>query len=1102
MNADTINDAMTMQGGAEGALLAGRYRVVRQLGQGGMGSVWLAEDTQLDNKLFAIKMLPSILVSNKRAYRQLKDEALVAMQLVHPNIVQIRAFEENNGNPFLVMDYIDGETLDDYLAEYDSRVEHVERVEGDVGRDARPARPSGGLSEDEVVRLLKPIAAALDYAHGEGVVHRDVKPANVMIRKDGHPFILDFGIAREIQETMTRVTGKLSSGTLLYMSPEQLNGDAPKKEQDIYSFAAMVYECLKGEPPFVRGAIEDQIKNKVPDPPVGRIAPATAESVGRGDPTAPLVAGIMAGLAKKPEDRPPTCVAVLAGEGFSHKEHKEHKAVGRRNPSPTEGARSSRPLSGNERKGGGVGRALVAAALFVAIASGAWWWMKEGTKGTDRTDGTDSPPVVSVPSPESDDAEEWAKAEAVKIRVEAKVWQSKMSRISNADGLFGIRKNVLADLFARAEAHFDEKVGSWSEAAQEFTNYVVQCEEMQKLNDEWLSAKESRDKSVEARRRAKSANAEKYAPVRWREANNLMEKGDNEFVSMRFAESGTTFASAAEQFWKCEAEAKDERARREDEVRKERERQELLTREKREREEREARGREELEVERKSKVEAEIKLAKDKFNMITAQGYLRQLDWRSALQQLKTLKGELSTSEGHLAADLEIRKVNDMKKVHDIFVKNLNGHVFRGKLKGSKVTDVNEREILLVKADGKSNLKISWQEFYKYYPGNLNELMHTFIVNARASTAKYRLSPSEWADAMTGAALTMKIICAEINGAIERSEMLAKQVVMQFPEGAKTLQEIFPDIEFEKAADEKVDESGVLAEGWISARRSLKIGAIVKSRDGMGTAVVINDKVYDEGDLLSISNYGIRFTWQVSGLKTGKIKLMRVQSEKLAMDVPSKIDMMPVIVERNKVQLWEGGPYWADRNIGAENPWDYGYYFWWGDTVGYKRVNDIWVASDGSTSNFSFEPNNTPTDGKNIGTLRNEGWITSDNVFALEHDAARVQWGGGWRMPTMQELSDLGNKCDWTWTTLKGVNGYEVRGRGDFASNSIFLPAAGYGGGTSLYDASSHGYYWSSVPYSSYSNSWDLDFHSSDHGTYDDSRNSGFAVRPVQGFTK
>ncbi len=203
-----------------------------------------------------------------------------------------------------------------------------------------------------------------------------------------------------------------------------------------------------------------------------------------------------------------------------------------------------------------------------------------------------------------------------------------------------------------------------------------------------------------------------------------------------------------------------------------------------------------------------------------------------------------------------------------------------------------------------------------------------------------------------------------------------------------------------------------------------------------------------------------------------------------------------------KVQLWEGGPYWARANIGAENPVDYGYYFWWGDTIGYKRENDKWVASDGSNSNFSFSSDNTPTYGKINSTLQSEGWITTDGVLAPEHDAAHKHWGGDWRMPTKQEFEDLNSKCDWIWTSRNGVNGYVVRGRGEYAFNSIFLPCAGYGYGTSLINASSDGYYWSSVPGSDYYYAWHLFFISGYHSTIYNSRYYGQSIRPVQGFSK
>ena len=211
------------------------------------------------------------------------------------------------------------------------------------------------------------------------------------------------------------------------------------------------------------------------------------------------------------------------------------------------------------------------------------------------------------------------------------------------------------------------------------------------------------------------------------------------------------------------------------------------------------------------------------------------------------------------------------------------------------------------------------------------------------------------------------------------------------------------------------------------------------------------------------------------------------------------------IYAHDKVQLWEGGPYWATTNIGAEKPEDYGYYFWWGDTVGYKRENDKWVASDGSNSNFSFVESYTPTCNKSISTLQSEGWIISKDgtyVLAPEHDAAQVQLGGHWRMPTNQEFYDLHNKCDWTWTTMNGVKGYIVRGRGSYASNSIFLPCAGDGFGTSFDSAGSLGLYWSSVPRSDVYDAWLLYFSSSGHSTDRYFRTRGQSVRPLQGFAK
>ena len=196
----------------------------------------------------------------------------------------------------------------------------------------------------------------------------------------------------------------------------------------------------------------------------------------------------------------------------------------------------------------------------------------------------------------------------------------------------------------------------------------------------------------------------------------------------------------------------------------------------------------------------------------------------------------------------------------------------------------------------------------------------------------------------------------------------------------------------------------------------------------------------------------------------------------------------------DKVQLWEDGPYWATTNIGADNPWESGLYFWWGDTTGHRP--------SGTTFDFSFYWSNCLTIYKGRNQLQSEGWITSNDVLAPEHDAAHIKWGGSWRMPTHAEFYAILNKCDWTWTTTNGVNGYCVRGRGDFDANSIFFPCAGGGIEASLCSFGSYGAYWSSVPnpesmwYSCYLYLYD---NSKGVNCLLD-REHGNSIRPVQGF--
>jgi serine/threonine protein kinase len=223
-----------------GEILSGRYLVEKEIARGGMAHIVRAKDTHL-NTTVVLKMLPSALSSQKQAIEEIKEEARIAMSLSHPNIVKLYQFESTPKYKFLVMEYVEGQSLGDRLYN------------------------KGRLPLEEIISYLSDACSALDYAHSHNVIHKDIKPDNFLISLDGTTKLADFGIAQKVKTAFAKVTQKSIMGTLLYMSPEHLMGRKIDYKSDIYSLGAVTYEMMSGFPPFYKGSIESQIALKKPD---------------------------------------------------------------------------------------------------------------------------------------------------------------------------------------------------------------------------------------------------------------------------------------------------------------------------------------------------------------------------------------------------------------------------------------------------------------------------------------------------------------------------------------------------------------------------------------------------------------------------------------------------------------------------------------------------------------------------------------------------------------------------------------------------------------------------------------------------------------------
>jgi len=200
-----------------------RYRVDRPLGVGAMGTVHLARDTILD-RVVAIKVLAGHLAADDAFRRRFVQEARLAARLCHPNVVQVFDAGDDDGRPFLVMEYVDGETVADRLARH------------------------GGFTGAELVGLTAQLSAGLAHAHAEGIVHRDVKPHNVLLRRDGVAKLTDFGIARAVEESGLTEIGTVL-GTAPYMAPEQAAGRPVGPAADVYALGALVRHVASGPVP-------------------------------------------------------------------------------------------------------------------------------------------------------------------------------------------------------------------------------------------------------------------------------------------------------------------------------------------------------------------------------------------------------------------------------------------------------------------------------------------------------------------------------------------------------------------------------------------------------------------------------------------------------------------------------------------------------------------------------------------------------------------------------------------------------------------------------------------------------------------------------------
>jgi len=259
-----------------GSTLSERYILREVIARGGMGEVWRAEDTELGRPV-AIKTLLPALSGDPGFAQRFRTEVRAMAVLSDPAIVEIQDFGSSDGIDYIVMRYVEGESLRSLMSR------------------------EGPLAPDRAMSLIAQAAAALHLAHEQGIVHRDVKPSNLMVRPDGRVVLTDFGIARMVDTTRMTEAGSVL-GTVTYLAPEQITGDPVSPATDVYALGVVAYECLAGVPPFnSREPLAVAMSHTRDEPPpLPEHAPFPVRRI------------VLRALAKSPADRWPTAAAMAS----------------------------------------------------------------------------------------------------------------------------------------------------------------------------------------------------------------------------------------------------------------------------------------------------------------------------------------------------------------------------------------------------------------------------------------------------------------------------------------------------------------------------------------------------------------------------------------------------------------------------------------------------------------------------------------------------------------------------------------------------------------------------------------------------------------------